>query len=550
MAGAKRALPRTGCLAMLVSFRQPPMKKGKFALLLHAHLPYVRHPEHKDFLEEDWFYEAIAETYVPLLRIFERLADEGAPLRLTMSLTPTLCAMMEDPLLQERAARHLERSLALAESEVHRTRGDEARHDLARFYADRFRSARDYYESRGRRLVPAFRALQDAGFLEIITCAATHGFLPLMAEHPEAIRAQIMVARDYHRKLFGRDPAGIWLPECAYFPGVEKFLREADLKWFVLDAHGLMFGRPQPRFAIYAPCYTPDGPAVFARDRDSSRQVWSQEEGYPGDPAYRDFYRDIGYDLGMDYLRPFLGADGQRKFTGLKYHRITGRTEHKDLYHRPWAEAAADAHAADFLANRIKQFEPLCVDMPVNPVLVSPYDAELFGHWWFEGPEFLDLFLRKAAYDQDVFDLVTPSDYLAGHEVLQVVQPCASSWGNKGYWEVWLDQSNAWIYPHLHAAARRMTAMARKHEKTRTRWIKETLQQMARELLLAQSSDWAFLMRTGTAREYAAKRSKDHLLRFNRLHDDLEAGRTDADFLAACRDRDNIFPDIEWRHYL
>lgn len=529
---------------------KPGMKKGKFALLLHAHLPYVRHPEHSDFLEEDWFYEAIAETYVPLLRIFERLMHDGAPVRLTMSLTPTLCAMMEDPLLQERAARHLDRSVELSESEVHRTRGDRSLNELAHFYRDRLTAVRDDFEARGRRLVPSFRALQDAGFLEIITCAATHGFLPLMADYPEAIRAQLLVARDYHTRLFGRPPAGIWLPECAYFPGLETFLREADLKWFVLDAHGLMFGRPQPRMAIYAPCYTPEGPAAFARDRDSSRQVWSQEEGYPGDPAYRDFYRDIGYDLSLDYLRPFLGSDGQRKFTGLKYHRITGRTPHKEVYHRPWATAAADAHAGDFLANRIRQFEPLCRDLPVEPLLLSPYDAELFGHWWFEGPEWLDLFLRKAAYDQDVFDFTTPSEYLAGHEVLQVVQPCASSWGNRGYWEVWLDQSNAWIYPHLHAAARRMTDMARAHAKTRAKWRQETLQQMARELLLAQSSDWAFLMRTGTAKDYAAKRTKDHLLRFNRLHENLQAGRPDADFLAACRERDNIFPDIEWRHYV
>jgi 1,4-alpha-glucan branching enzyme len=526
------------------------MKKGKFVLLLHAHLPYVRHPEHEDFLEEDWFYEAIAETYVPLLNIFERLADEGAPVRLTMSLTPTLCAMMEDPLLQSRAARHLDRTVALAESELRRTQGHEELHRLARFYHGRFRAARDYFESRGRRLVPAFRALQDAGFLEIITCAATHGFLPLMSEYPEAVRAQIRIACDYHAQCFGRRPEGIWLPECAYYPGVEKFLREAGLRWFVLDAHGLMFGRPQPRLAIYAPCYTPEGPAVFARDRDSSRQVWSAEEGYPGDPAYRDFYRDIGYDLGLDYLRPFLGSDGQRKFTGLKYHRITGRGPHKELYHRPWAEGAAEAHAADFLANRLKQFEPLCAEMPVDPVIVSPYDAELFGHWWFEGPEFLELFLRKAAHDQSVFELTTPSRYLAAQDVLQVVEPCASSWGNKGYWEVWLDRSNAWIYPHLHAAARRMTAMARAHERTRSPWKSATLQQMARELLLAQASDWAFLMRTGTAREYAEKRTKDHLLRFNRLHDNLQSGRPDGDFLAACRERDNIFPDLEWRHYL
>lgn len=526
------------------------MRQGRFVLLLHAHLPYVRHPEHGDFLEEDWFYEAIVETYIPLLRIFERLADEEAPVRLAMSVTPSLCAMMKDPLLQERAARYLDRSVALAESEVRRTQGDAACNELASFYLGRFLAARKYFQRRGRRLLPAFRALQDAGLLELVTCAATHGFLPLMAEHPPSVRAQIKTACEYHRACFGRAPSGIWLPECAYFPGLEVYLREAGLKWFALDAHGLMFGKPQPRFAIHAPCYAPEGPAVFARDRDSSRQVWSAEEGYPGDPAYRDFYRDIGYDLGLEYLRPFLGADGQRKFTGLKYHRITGRTANKELYHRPWAAAAADAHATDFLANRIRQFEPLCAEMPIDPVILSPYDAELFGHWWFEGPEFLDLFLRKAAYDQQVFSFATPSEYLQENEVLQVVQPCASSWGNMGYWEVWIDRSNAWIYPHLHAAARRMTQAARVNAQTRTKWKSDTLGQMARELMLAQSSDWAFLMRTGTARDYAERRTKDHILRFNRLEESLRTGRQDKDFLAACRERDNIFPDLQWRHYV
>jgi 1,4-alpha-glucan branching enzyme len=524
------------------------MTKGRFALLLHAHLPFVRHPEHGEFLEEDWFYEAIAETYLPLLRVFDRLADEQAPVCLTMTLTPTLCAMMEDPLLQERAARYLERTVLLAESEVERTRGDHATHDLARFYLDRAGAARDDFAARGRRLIPSFRRLQDAGFLEIITCAATHAFLPLLAEHPPALRAQLLVARDYHTRLFGRPPAGVWLPECAYFPGLENYLREAGLRWTVLEAHGMMFGRPQPQFAIHAPCYTPDGTAVFGRDRDSGRQVWSREEGYPGDPAYRDFYRDIGHDLPLDYLHPFTG--GVRKFTGLKYHRITGRTDRKELYHRPWAEAAADAHAADFLSGRLAQFRRLGEAMPVPPVVLSPYDAELFGHWWFEGPEFLDLFLRKAAFDQSDFEFTTPSRHLEENNTLQVIRPCASSWGHRGYWEVWLDASNAWIYPHLHAAARRMTGAARKNVRTRVGWKNETLRQMARELLLAQSSDWAFLMRTGTAREYATKRTRDHLLRFNRLGENLAAGRNDEDFLAACRERDNIFPELEWRYYL
>ncbi len=321
-----------------------------------------------------------------------------------------------------------------------------------------------------------------------------------------------------------------------------------------------MFGNPRPRYAIYAPTWTPEGPAAFGRDRDSSRQVWSSEEGYPGDPAYRDFYRDIGFDLSLDYLRPFLPADGTRKFTGLKYHRITGRTADKSLYQRGWAMSAADHHAWHFMSARQEQMRKLRENLNVDPIVVSPFDAELFGHWWFEGPEWLNLFIRKAVHDQSEFTLTTPTRYLQEHDTHQMVVPSASSWGHKGYWEVWLDESNSWIYPHLHMAARRMTEVARRFEKRADlapgRALSEmparldrALRQMARELLLAQSSDWAFLMKTGTASSYAAKRTKDHILRFTRLYDLVRSQKIDVAFLADCERRDNIFPNLEWRYY-
>ena len=371
-----------------------------------------------------------------------------------------------------------------------------------------------------------------------------------MANFPEAVRAQIFIARDAHRQFFGRDPVGIWLPECGYFPGLDDVLQEANLRWFVMDSHGLMFGNPRPRYAIYSPVFTPSGVAAFARDRESSRQVWSAEEGYPGDPAYRDFYRDIGLDLAEDYIRPFLPRDGTRKFTGIKYHRITGRgVRDKDLYNRGWAMGAADHHAGNFMWNRQNQLRGLSEGTNIDPIVVSPFDAELFGHWWFEGPEFLNFFIRKAVYDQSDFQLTTPTRYLAGHQTLQMVVPSASSWGHKGYWEVWLDESNSWIYPHLHAAARRMIELARKHEAKPTQETERTLRQLARELLLAQSSDWAFLMKTGTAKAYATKRTKDHILRFTRLHDQLVCNNVDEEFLKNCEWRDNIFPDLNWRYY-
>jgi 1,4-alpha-glucan branching enzyme len=317
-----------------------------------------------------------------------------------------------------------------------------------------------------------------------------------------------------------------------------------------MDAHGLMFGSPRPRYAIYAPCFTPAGPAAFGRDRESAKQVWSQREGYPGDPAYRDFYRDIGHDLDLEYLRPFLPPDGARRFTGIKYHRITGPTPNKEIYVPGWAQGAADYHAGDFMVSRMKQIEHLLQATNIEPIVLAPFDAELFGHWWYEGPMFLNFFIRKAVYDQKVFELTTPSAYLENHDTLQILSPSPSSWGNKGFWEVWLDESNSWIYPHLHAAARRMTECARAAKEKPTEGKDRVLRQMGRELLLAQSSDWAFLMKTGTAREYAAKRTKDHVLRFTRLYEQLGEENVDNACLENCEWRDNIFADLNWQYHL
>ena len=528
------------------------MATGFLALILHAHLPFVRHPEYPEFLEEDWLYEAITETYIPLIEMMDGLLEDGVPFRLTMSITPPLCSMLMDPLLQERYVRYLDRAIALAQKEMERTQNDPRINPLAEFYFERFLKCRELFVDRWKReLIPVFSQLQRKGVLEIITCAVTHGFLPLMENFPEAVRAQIFLARDHYRECFGCDPQGIWLPECGYVAGIDKVLAEANIRWFVIDSHGLMFGSPRPRYAIYAPCYTPAGPAAFARDRESSRQVWSSEDGYPGDPAYRDFYRDIGFDLPEHELAGFLPGNGVRKFSGIKYHRITGQTHDKDVYNRGWAAGAVDSHAGHFMEARIKQIEQILANTTIDPIVVSPFDAELFGHWWFEGPEFVNLFIRKAAYDQKTFSMTTPSQFLASHPTHQMIVPSASSWGHKGYWEVWLDESNSWIYPHLHMAARRMIEVATEFDALATlpKVLERTIRQMARELLLAQSSDWAFLMKTGTAKNYASKRTKDHILRFTRLYDQLRARRVDEDFLENCEWRDNLLPTLNWRYF-
>ncbi|HEY1769673.1 MAG TPA: 1,4-alpha-glucan branching protein domain-containing protein [Chthoniobacterales bacterium] len=521
---------------------------GSLALILHAHLPFVRHPEHEDFLEEDWLFEAITETYLPLIRMMRRLHEDAVPFRLTMSLTPTLCAMLRDELLQRRYLRHLERLIGLARQEIGRNRDQPQLAGLARFYEDFFADARAFFaDTLQCDVVRAFRELQDEGGLEIIASAATHAFLPLLADFPAAQRAQILLGRDNYRENFGCEPRGFWLPECGYNAGLDSILQEANLRWFIVDAHALMFGEPRPRAAFFAPCFTPAGPAAFARDRESNREIWSAECGYPGDPNYRDFYRDIGFDRSESELRAFVRPVGFRKFSGIKYHSVSERGAEKKLYDREAAFAIADRHALDFLAKRRAQFRELDA-MVDSPMIVSPFDAELFGHWWFEGPQFLETLFREAATLAD-FHLTTPSEFLAAHPSQQIVRPNPSSWGEAGFNRVWLDESNAWIYPHLHAATRRMIELARREANTTDSQTERALRQCARELLLAQASDWAFLIKTRTAAEYATARTREHLARFNRLFDQLSADHLELDFLVECESRSPIFPDLDWRYY-
>lgn len=522
--------------------------QGYLSIVLHAHLPFVRHPEHAKFLEESWLYEAVAECYLPLIQVLDGWTRDQVSARLTLTLSPPLCAMLGDVLLSERCRRHLDGLVELAEKEIHRTHFDRRLREVAHQYYERFTALRTTYQAYAGNVLGAFRKFQDEGRLEIITTAATHALLPLLANHPPSLRAQILVARDQYEEKFQRAPRGIWLPECAYAEGVETVLQEANLRWFILDTHGVLNAKPRPRYGAFAPVFTPNGIAAFGRDRESAKQVWSRTEGYPGDPRYRDFYRDIGFDLDMDYLRPYLPSPEHRGFTGIKYWRIEGDRHGKHVYHRAHALEAAAQHAQHFLEARLAQFQQLAAVMDRPPLLVSPYDAELFGHWWHEGPEFLDYFVRKACFDQQVFTLITPEDYLRVHPTNQVAEPSPSSWGEEGYYRVWLNETNQWIYPHLHVAQMRMTELARQFPKARGLKLR-ALRQAAQELLLAQASDWPFILRTGTSPEYAKKRVKEHLLRFLALHEQLTKGRINEAALQKMEITDNLFPGVNYRYW-
>lgn len=521
--------------------------KGYLCLALHAHLPYIRHPEHEYFLEENWLYEAITESYIPLIKVFDGLVNDGTDFKITMTLSPTLISMLQDSLLQSRYVRHIDNLIELSEKEIKRTCHNRELNVLAQMYNNRFLEAREIFVNKYKNnLIDAFKRFQSLGKLEIITSAATHGYLPLIGNNSKAAKAQIQIAVDYYKGVFGVRPSGFWLPECGFCLGLDMLLKEAGIRYFFVDTHSIINASIRPRYGVYAPVYCSSGVAAFGRDSESSKQVWSAEEGYPGDFSYREFYRDIGRELEYEYVGQHLHPDGIRIDTGIKYYRITGKTGHKELYSPGKAEKMADNHAGNFMFNREQQIKHLSSIMDRKPVVVAPYDAELFGHWWFEGPLWLNYLIRKINSDQGTIRLITPSEYLEEYPVNQIAEPSASSWGCNGYNEVWLNGTNDWIYRHLHVAADRMNKLANNF-KNENGLIKRALNQASREILLAQSSDWAFIMSTGTFVEYAKKRVNEHIARFNRLYEEVMERKIDEEWLSKIEAERNIFPDIDFR---
>ena len=557
-------------------------KKGYVSFVLHAHLPFIHHPESNDYLEESWLYEAISETYIPLLKNFKKLVDEGVNFRITMSMTPPLLSMLDNKLLQQKYINYLENLIELSDKEIKRTTFNEKMNNLSKYYYERYsedlRLFRDEFKCD---LISQFKHFQDIGVLEIITCGATHGYFPILYVNEKTVRAQIAVGVQTYERYFGKKPRGIWLPECGYVPEADKYLREFGVDYAIVESHGVLYANPTPVYGTLAPIVSPQGFTVFGRDMESSRQVWSSINGYPGDYNYRDFYRDIGYEADYDYIKPYIAHNGVRVHTGIKYHRITGDTDNKDIYDIQWAKDSAERQAGHFLNSRTEQIENASHYMNKPPIVLCPYDAELYGHWWYEGPYWLYILFKKIYYDECNFELITPSEYMDKYPEIQQCQPCRSSWGANGYSEVWLNPSNDYAHKHLHTAGDRMCELAYKFRDSygilnnldnqikelkkekkpitsitssskyrNTKLQVRALNQAARELLLAQSSDWLFIITNNTMVDYAHRRIKDHIGRFTRLYKELNSGKIDRKFLSEIEEKDCVFPDIDYRIYL
>lgn len=490
---------------------------GKILFLMHAHLPFVRHPEYSRFFEENWLFEAIAETYLPLVQAMRRLLEKGVPGVLNLSVSPPLIEMLSDETLIKKFTEHLYKQLELINKEVKRNAGTELE-SLSKFYQERELSLIDTWDNRIHHdLLTEFLELEKANKLNLLTCVGTHPFLPAYQSDPETIRMHLDVTIRCFERAFKRSPKGVWLPECGYFPGLDKYLKEFDLNYFFLETHGALLASPPPKYGVFTPLKTNAGLYCMGREQKSSMEVWSRRTGYPGHPEYREFFKDISKDRPREYLGEYFFAGNEPIDSGFKYNRITG-SEKKELY-RPWnAMHLAEDHARLFVINREATISELLLKMEGNKAaMLCPYDAELFGHWWFEGPLFLESMLMRAAAS-NIIEFAGADTVMQESADKQTHEPAFSSWGEGGFGSVWINNETDKYYPQsfrMRAMIDRLKSICGKMKAASitTRYIK----QLERELMLFQSSDWAFMIHNHSADSYARRRLDNHYDNANAL---------------------------------
>lgn len=560
---------------------------GSFTFVLHSHIPYCRRAGHWPHGEE-WLHEAIAETYLPLLNALYDLDESGVDYRLTLGLTPILVEQLADPLIYKHFHAYTNWRIDAAEQDYTRFKADSTLSqqqrtqlcELALYYRDWYRVRLETLDERfGGDMVGAFRRLQDRERIEILVSAATHAYLPLLLRD-SSIYGQLHTAVHAYERHFGRRPRSIWLPECAYRPayiteeggprrlkpGIEDFLANEGLEAFYTETHAITGGLPVGKAAgdaigyggipdrenvpfpityiepvnktTYRPYLVysatrPPSVAVYGRNAETGQQVWAASTGYPGDYAYREFHR-------------------KDPVSGLCYWRVTTNQpdlEQKEVYDLGEAQQRIQAHA-DHFSGLVETLldEYRIIDEEVG-MIVSAYDTELFGHWWFEGIDWLKAVLHRLASNPRI-QLTTGSAYLHARPPDEVLALPESSWGEGGTHITWGNEKTGWMWHLKHAAEYRMERLAQQFAQTATPQQEQLLNQAARELILLQSSDWSFLVTTAQANQYAIDRFREHLARFHSLADLAERGVSDDARVAEYYELDNPFPDIDFRSWL
>jgi 1,4-alpha-glucan branching enzyme len=512
-----------------------------FSIVLNAHLPFVRQMEQVNSPQERWFFEALSETYLPLLQVFDRLDGDHVPFRMGIAFSPTLCHMLSDEFLIARYLEYTDKQIEFGAREMDECSGNPRRRDLIKYFYDQAVDKRVLFTERyEKNILKVFDYYQRKGLIELLNTAATHAFLPFYtSSYPEAVQAQFEVAIAAYRGNFGKYAQGFWLPELGWSGDLDFWLRSYNFAYTLVDTHALVFTRPFAEKGSFYPVKTPLGVFILARDFYAAEELAALVQ----DPLYRDNRKDPGYELPLDRIRLFLGVQGRRTQTGYKYWAAGG----KELYDPVSASERARDQARAFIQARASRLASAGELMKETPCSLCAMDADFFGRFWHEGPLFLEALFREGER-QGRIQFMTPAEYLYKQDPagFQTLAPGFSSWGANGYAETWLDASNDWMYRHTMRALERMIEIAERFPNN-TGLKERTLNQAAREILLVLSSDWSKMLYRQESGEYARNQIESSLRNFTTIYEALGSNYISTEWLTNLERRHNIFPRINYR---
>ena len=506
------------------------------SIVLEAHIPYVKEYSKEDELlqagDEGCLFETISETLLPLLEVLERLENDHIPFRLALVLSPILCNMLCDENLQNKYLHYIDKQIEFGKQEMTRLLEQPEMYKLAEYYYTKIIDRRfAYTEKYEKNLIKAFDFFRKRGKLEILASCATHSFLPFIDHNPESIQAQMEVPVSLYRKHFGSPPQGFWLPCLGWTPAIESYLKAYNFSYTIIDTHGLLFGNPAPQKGCFYPVKTPGGTFILGRDFYTVREI----EEISGDEIYRNNNLDSGYELAPELVSQFLSKEGERRKTGYKYRAKKPET----IYNPQAASDKVQDHVRTFLEKTTARLEEVSKHMEQPPLCVYTSNADNFGRLWHEGMQFIESLFRMASHYRDL-QFVNPSEYIFKQELssMQTVTPEFSSSGINGYAESWINISNNSLFGHLYRAIERMTELAERFPDD-TGLKERALNQAAREILLAQSSD-------GTS-SFLCNQVKDALRNFTTVYEALGSNYISTEWLTTLEKRHNIFPNINYR---
>lgn len=518
--------------------------------VLDAHMPFVRHPDSPGCVEESWFFNALSNTYLPLLRTCTTLETEGIPFKLAIAFSPTLCEMMADPLLQERYISHLDKSIEFGLAELDRSKGSVDTREHIRSELDRIElNRRDFCDIYERNILPKFDYFAMHGYLEILATTATSCFLPLYSDIPEAINAQIETGLLVYRKHFTAIPTGFWLPAMAWCPRLAPIIKAYGFQYTFVDSHAVLFADPPSDTGVFSPAICSNGLLVFARDFFSLTDVTSTDSSFDQNKVYLDTERDVGFELSESLLSPLFDVHQGRRITGFRYYAKSAENQDQgSLYDEGLARTQIEEDARQFIQRRFETLNKASSLLEGAPVSIcATYPASLFGQSWYEGPAWLEATFRQLAVHPEL-SAALPCQRAIPRQLSQPIEPYCSSGLQGGYAEDVLNSANDWMYPYIRKATLRMIDLAERFPDDNG--LKErALNMSARELLLAQSMDWFIMMNDREHSDYAKRRFQESVRAFTVVYESLGSNFISTEWLTKIEKVDNLFPEINYRVY-